>query len=329
MSFMWPAMLATLLGVPALVYLYARLMQRRARRLAELGTMGIVRTSAGKPLGFRRHVPPLLFLIGITILLVGLARPRATVALPKREGTVILAFDVSASMLAEDVEPSRLEAAKRAARAFVEQQPSSIRIGVVAFGDTAFVTQAPTDMKPDVLRAIRRLKPGGGTSIAHAIVASLSAIADKKITIDPDALEQGVPQPDLPFLGSATIIMLTDGENTSPLDPIAFADVAAQAGVRIDPVGIGSARGAVVEVDGFSVATRLDEELLREVARSSQGSYFRAQDAATLRRIYETIDLKLTVRAEQTEITALFGAAGLAFAAVGGALSLRWFGRVP
>ncbi len=329
MSFMWPTMLLTLLGVPALVFLYVRLMQRRERRLAELGTMGVVRTRSGRPLGMRRHIPPLVFLIAITALLIGLARPRATVALPRREGTVILAFDVSTSMLAEDVEPSRLDAAKRAARGFVGDQPSSIKIGVVAFGDTAFVTQAPTDMKPDVLRAIRRLKPGGGTSIAHAIVASLSAIADEQVTIDPDALEAGTPQPDLPFLGSATIIMLTDGENTSQLDPLALADVAAQAGVRIDPVGIGSARGAVVEVDGFSIATRLDEELLREVARSTQGTYFRAEDAASLRKVYDTIDLKLTTDAEETEITALFGAAGLLFAGVGGVLSLRWFGRVP
>ena len=295
MSFTRPTMLASLALVPALALVYRGLLARRARRQGELGTMGLLQTRAGRPLGWRRHVPPAVFLLGVTILLVGLARPVSTVDLPQRRGTVILAIDVSASMLAKDVAPSRIRAAQAAARAFVAHQPSTIRIGVVAFSDAGFLVQAPTTAKPDVLAAIKRLSTGGGTSVGGAIFTALGAIAGKPLALDPQALADGSPQPGLPFLGSAAVVLLSDGENTSAVDPAALADVAAQAGVRIYTVGLGSAQGAVVEIDGYSVATRLDETLLRGIATSTNGKYFRAADAASLTKIYGTIDLQLTV----------------------------------
>jgi Ca-activated chloride channel family protein len=285
-------------------------------------------TRTGRPLGWRRHVVPLVFLGGVIVLLVGLARPEAEIDLPRREGTVVLAFDVSSSMKAKDLAPTRIAAAKRAARTFVADQPSSIRICVVAFTEAGYVLQPPTRSRRDVLAAVYRLSARGGTALGRGILTSLNAVAGKTIVLDPDALENGTRQPNVRFLGSSAIVLLSDGDNTARLDPRAVASVASQAGVRIFPVGIGSANGAVVEVDGFSVATALDADLLRSVARTSGGKYFAAGDAATLQRIYDTIDLKLTTVGRDTEITAIFAGAALVLILVAAGLSMRWSGRV-
>ncbi len=329
MSLIWPFMLWSLLAVPLLIVAYRLLLERRARQQAELGTMGMLQTGSGKPLGRRRHVPPALFLVGVTFLLFGLARPVVDVELPHREGTVVLAFDMSNSMIADDLQPSRAAAAKKAARAFVAEQPSSIKIGVVAFSSAALVVQPPTDVKDDVLDAIKRLSPEGGTSIGRAILESLDAIAGEPLVLDPEALAEGGDPGNVEFLGSSAVVLLTDGENTSQLDPRQVAEVAAEAGVRLFPIGIGSEEGAVVEVEGFNVATRLDEPLLRQLAKRSTGSYFRAEDAATLDEVYSSIDLQLTVSGDDMEITALLAGAALLWFVLAGVLSVLWFGRVP
>jgi Ca-activated chloride channel family protein len=291
--------------------------------------MGLTQTQRGRPLGRRRHIPAVLFLIGVTILFVALARPEMELNHPRREGTVILAFDVSASMKAKDLEPTRMQAAKKAARTFVNGQPRSIRIGVVSFSTAAFVVQPPTRVKADVLDAIRRLSPSGGTSVGQGILASLNAIAGKPIPIDAEALAAGAPQPNVKFLGSSAVVLLTDGEDTSRLDPLAVTQIAAESGVRIFPIGLGSEAGAVVQVDGFNVATRLDEGLLRDVAKASNGAYFRAESAAQLDKIYDTVDLQLTTHGEMTEITSILAGAALVFLLVAGTLSMAWFGRAP
>jgi len=329
MSFLAPEWLWTLIFVPLLVAGYLALLRRRARQQVDLGTMGLTQTQRGRPLGRRRHIPAVLFLIGVTILFVALARPEMELNHPRREGTVILAFDVSASMKADDLAPTRMQAAKKAARAFVSDQPRSIRIGVVSFSTASFVVQPPTRVKADVLDAIDRLSPSGGTSVGQGILASLNAIAGKPIPIDAEALAAGAPQPNVKFLGSSAVVLLTDGEDTSNLDPLAVTQVAAESGVRIFPIGLGSDAGAVVQVDGFSVATHLDERLLREVAKASNGAYFRAQSATQLDRIYDTVDLQLSTHAEMTEVTSILAGAALVFLLVGGALSLAWIGRAP
>ena len=329
MSFLWPFMLWSLLAVPLLVIAYRRLLQRRARQQAALGTMGLVHDTSGKPLGRRRHLPPALFLVGATFLLFGLARPVVDIDLPRREGTVILAFDMSNSMIADDVEPSRAAAAKAAARAFVAEQPSSIKIGVVTFSSTASVVQPPTDVKADVLAAIKRLSPGGGTSLGRAILTSLEAIVGKPVRVDLESLAEGGDPGSVEFLGSSAVLLLSDGENTSALDPRAVSEVAAEAGVRLFPIGVGSENGAVVEVDGFNVATHLDEPLLRALARRSSGTYFRAENAESLEEIYSSVDLELTLSGDDMEITALLAGAGLLCFVFAAALSMVWFGRAP
>jgi Ca-activated chloride channel family protein len=328
MTFLDPDALAFLLLVPVLVAGYVWIVRRRAASESEFGTMARGHTRSGKPLGWRRHVVPVVFLLGVVVLLVGLARPEATVDLPRREGTVILAFDVSSSMKAKDLAPTRMTAAKRAARTFVANQPSSIRIGVVAFSDAGFVVQPPTRSHDEVLAAVARLSPRGGTALGKGILTSLGAVAGEPIALDRTALENGARQPGIHFLGSAAVILLSDGDNTAALDPLALAPVAAQAGVRIFPIGLGSPNGAVVDIGGFQVATALDANLLRGVARRSGGTYFGAGDAATLQKVYDTIDLRLTVAGRKTEITAIFAGAGLLCFLVAAGLSMRWYGRV-
>ncbi|GMU77816.1 MAG: membrane protein [Acidimicrobiia bacterium] len=331
MSFLWPRALWMLLVVPLAAYAYVRLVRTGTAQRAALGTMGELWAAGGRRPGRRRHLAAALFLAGITVLIVGAARPEATVDLPHREGTVILAFDVSASMTADDLVPTRLQAAKRAARAFVDEQPSNIEIGVVAFNTAAFEVQAPTDDRAEVRDAIGRLRPEGGTSLGRGIAASLSSIADEPVVPEdgsPDAGASGGGRR-VKFLGSSAVILMSDGEDTTGLDPVEVAQVAADAGVRVHTVGLGSEAGAVIDVDGFSVATQLDEAVLREIAGMSNGTYHRAEDAEALAGVYDDIDLRLTVRGERTEVTALFAGAALVLFLVAGALSLWWFGRVP
>jgi Ca-activated chloride channel family protein len=210
----------------------------------------------------------------------------------------------------------------------VEKQPSTIEMGVVAFGDGGLVTQQPTSTKPDVLAAIDRLSPLGATSLGQGIFTSLNAIAGQPIALDESALEGDIQNIDIGYLGSSAIVLLSDGENTSEPDPLAVAQLASVAGVRIYPIGIGSAQGTVVNVDGFNVATKLDEGLLTEIASDTGGTYFHADDATGLADIYKSIDLRTTTEAKKTEITAAVTGISIVLLIVGAALSLLWFGRL-
>jgi len=329
MKFLAPEWLWTLIFVPLLVVGYVALLRRRARQQADLGTMGLTQTQRGRPLGRRRHVPAALFLIGVTILFVALARPEMKIDTPRRTGTVILAFDVSASMRADDVDPSRLEAAQHTARQLVARQPGNIKIGVVTFASGGFEVQPPTRSKEAVLRAIQRLSPEGFTSLRDGIISSLNAIAGKPLKIDQEALAAGAPQPAVKFLGSSAVVMFTDGEDVPEVDPLPAADIAAQAGVRLFPIGIGTTSGAVIQSDGYNVATYLDEGVLRQVAKATNGVYFRAEDASRLSHVYDSIDLRLTFQGQMTEITSILAGAALGFLLLGGALSMIWLGRAP
>lgn len=321
-------MLLSLLVLPLLVWLYVQMLRRRQRAWAGLGELGLVSSQPRRTPGVRRYLPPVFFLLGLALLLFGLARPQMVLSLPRVEGTVILAFDVSSSMSAGDMQPTRIEAAKTAAQAFVENQPSTIQIGVVAFSNGGLVVQQPTGDRTAILSTIERLSAQGGTSLGQGIYTALNAIAGEPLTVDAEALAQGTPL-ELDNFPSAVVLLLTDGENTHPPDPLEIAQVAAEAGVRIYPVGIGSPAGTVLEIDGFSVLTRLDEAALQDIASLTNGAYYYAADAEQLQEIYESVDLKLAVRGEESEITAVVAGASLLLILLGGALSLLWFGRAP
>jgi Ca-activated chloride channel family protein len=231
-------------------------------------------------------------------------------------------------MAATDLRPTRMEAAKAAARSFVEKQPSSIRVGVVAFGESGLVTQRPTTERAEVIAAIDRLAPAGGTALARGIQTSLSAIAGKTVQLDAGGSRPELTGPDLGYYGSASVILLSDGENTGGPDPAEAADLASTAGVKIYPIGLGSAEGSVLEIDGFQVATALDEDALRRIASTTDGRYFAAADERALADVYDAIDLSWTVRGEQVEITGALAAVAALLLLVGAALSLTWYGRV-
>jgi len=325
MTLTWPWMLVGLAVLPVLVVAHRRLLAGRAARVRAMAAQGLVLVERRDRL---RHLGPALLLAALALLVVALTRPVAAVAEPHREGTVVLAFDVSNSMGATDLRPTRLEAAKAAARGFVAKQPPSVRIAVVAFGSNGVVAQRPTDDRSAVLAAIARLKPQSDTSLAGGILAGLSAIAGRPVHAPSDTENGGSDETPVGYYGGTAIVLLTDGENTSGADPKDLADLASAAGVRIDPVGLGTPAGTVIEVDGFSIATALDEPALRRIADTTGGTYRRASDAATLAAVYDSIQLQWTTRSVPHEITSLVaGVAALLLLAGAGITVLRQ-GRV-
>jgi Ca-activated chloride channel family protein len=327
-SFQSPWLLLGLAVVPVAVGLYLRANRRRAGRVARLAAEGLVQTEATQSLRFRRHIPFGLFVVALTLLGIALGRPTARLSLPSREGTVILAIDVSNSMNATDLKPTRIAAAKAAARAFVERQPKTVKIGVVAFGGSAVTVLRPSSVKQDALDAIDRLSVSGGTSLGQGLYTSLSTIAGKPLVVDEAALSSDVGTVDIGYYGSSAIVVLSDGENTDRPDPLTLAKLASGAGVKIDTVGVGTPAGTVVQVDGFNVATALNDELLTNIASVTDGRYFPATDAASLAGVYKSIDLELTRKPERREVTVFFAAGAGLLLTVGAALSLAWFGRV-
>jgi Ca-activated chloride channel family protein len=339
MSFMWPVMLWLLLLIPLLIIRYVLVQRRRRSLAASYGSMGFVQNSSGRAAGFRRHIPQFFFLAGIGILLFALARPQAVVSLPRVEGTVILAFDVSGSMAADDLQPTRMDAAKAAARDFVARQPATVQIGVVGFSDSGFSEQAPTYDRDAINNAITRLKPLHGTSVAHGIQASLNILAAAAEEAGPpsrnnsgDFLPTPTPTPTPVPKGKyapAVIVLLSDGENNESPDPLQAAQMAADRGVRIYTVGIGTAAGTTLHINGFYVFTQLDEATLQQIADITGGTYYNADSTQELLNIYDTLDPQLIVRPIKTEITSLFAGAGILALLMGGALTMLWFNRLP
>jgi len=339
MSFIWPAMLVCLLLIPLFVVLYIRMQRRRRRLAARYGHLGLAPEAAGRGLGWRRHIPPALFLVGLTILIIALARPHTVVSLPRIEGTIILAFDVSGSMAADDLEPTRMEAAKAAVRDFVQSQPPSVQIGVIAFSDSGFAVQVPTNDREAILASINRLTPERGTSLANGIFISLNTIAAVDADQAPSLYSSLTPTP-LPAAAtptpvpkgtytSAAIVLLTDGENTVSPDPLAAAQTAADRGVRIYTVGIGSAAGSILHINGFTVHTQLDEAMLQQISRLTDGAYYNAENEQDLRTIYDNLNPQLVIKPEKMEVTSIFAGVSILVLLIGGAFSLLWFSRLP
>ncbi|MFI5938544.1 VWA domain-containing protein [Actinoplanes sp. NPDC051494] len=324
MSFLYPVLIAVAVVLTAAAVLgYVTLQRRRAAALRAAG-FGALAGGGSRRAAVRRHLPYALLLAALPILLVGLARPQAEVSVPKVSGTVVLAFDVSNSMSATDVQPSRLGAAQAAATAFVRDQPDTVDVGVMLFGDQALLTQAPTDDHEAAVTAIDRLKPGGGTSLGQAILVALGTVTGKPVAVTQD----GSPPADLGYWPSATVVVFSDGQETGGPDVEAAAELAAAAGVRIQTVGVGTAKGAIVEVDGYQLNTALDESLLTAVSQVTGGAYQPAGDADALRDTTSAIDLRLTTKKEPLELTAPFAGAALLLLFAGGLLGTRWHGRI-
>lgn len=340
MEFLWVKMLYLLLLLPVLVAAYFLAQRRRKKYSLRYASLSLVREALGKGPGFRRHIPPIMFLIGLTAMIVALARPAATVMLPSQQGTIILTIDVSGSMRADDLKPNRLEAAKSAARTFVEKQPPNVRIGIVSFSESAAIVQAPTTDREAVVSAISRLVPQRATAIGRGILTSLDAIFEDpgaKPTPTPssrDPLQLAEPKPSPKPLSRGTfapaiVILLSDGQSNSGPLPLEAAEQATNRGVRVYTVGVGNPDGTVLRFDGRSIRVRLDEETLKRVADKTDASYFRADSETDLRDIYGDLGTQLVFKSEKTELTAWFTGAAAIFVLIAGALSLLWFNRLP
>ena len=348
MTFQWPEMLWLLLALPLLLAAYLLVLRRKKKFALRYASLDLVKEAMGTRIGFRRHVPPLLFFIALAIMIAAIARPQATVTLPSQHETVILALDVSGSMRATDVEPNRLVAAQNAAKQFIAETPDTTRIGIVAFAGTATVAQAPTHNKEDLIAAIDRFQLQRATAIGSAILVSLATIfpnqgidvatfsygadASKRgpLAAGPDGLgKKAGPKPVPPgSYANAVIILLTDGQRTTGPDTIQAARFAADKGVRIFTVGVGTPEGKIVGFEGWSMHVRLDEETLKTVADVTRGEYFYAGSAVDLKKVYSTLNAKLVMETKKTEITALFSAAAALLAALAALLSLLWFNRI-
>jgi Ca-activated chloride channel family protein len=338
MSFIWPPMLLTLILVPIGLLLYWYLDVRRRRRLAAYGGSGLAQTITRRP-GVRGRVPAAFVVLGLIAISLATARPQAVVSLPRQEGTVILAFDVSASMAATDLQPTRIAAAKAAAKDFVAKQPRTIDVGVVAFSDSGTQVQQPTNDQASILAAIDRLTPQRGTSVAGGILASLKVIAiaeagpyanDYYTNVSPAPTATPTPTP-VPAgtHAPAAIVLLTDGENNESPDPMTAAQAAADQGVRVYTVGIGSAAGTTVTVNGFQLHTQLDAATLQQISQVTDGTYYNATDAQQLLAVYDNLDTGLVLQPQLTEITAIFAGGGLLLLIAGALTSLYWLGRLP
>ncbi len=308
------------LGALIVAALVAGLMLTSRRRRAALAAAGIVAGTSQRrgPLG------PWLSIAGVAILAVAVAGPAASVPVSRAAGTVVIAMDVSNSMSATDVAPSRLAAAKKAAIAFAEAQPSSVDIGVVAFQTGALTTNQPSADHTEATAAIQRLEVAGGTSLASAILTSLSAITGKPVSIG-----QGGAVPSIGYWGSATIVLFSDGGDEGDGTATAAAATAAQtAGVHIETVGVGTAGGTAVEVDGYRIQTALDADTLTSVAKTSGGTYHPASDASELDGIASTVNLRLTTHHENLPLAGAFTAFAIALLAGGAILTVLRTGRI-
>ncbi len=346
MTFLWPEMLWLLLLVPAAVIAYVLLLRKKKKAALRYASLSLVRNAMGAGQRLRRHVPPLLFLVALALMLIAIARPAAVVTLPSQHETVILSMDVSGSMRATDVKPSRIAAAQEAARAFVAEQPKTTRIGVVSFAATASVVQSPTHSHEDILAAIDRFQLQRGTAVGSGILVALKMIfpdaefdlrssnprreAAKAAPLDPSRpADKAAPKP-VPAgsYESAAIILLTDGQATTGPDPIESARIAADRGVRVYTVGIGTQGGETIGAEGWSMRVRLDEESLKTIANVTRGEYFYAGTATDLQKIYKNLNTKLFFEQKETEVTAMFVAAAAALALISGLLSVLWFNRI-
>lgn len=343
MTFLWPTSLWFLLAVPVFLALYVWSQRRRRKYALRYASLSLVKEALGRGPGIRRHVPPALFLLALAFMLTALARPVTVVRVPSQEGTVILAIDVSLSMRATDIRPSRIEAAKAAAKAFVLKQGESVKIGVVSFASDASIVQPPTTDKDLVIAAIDRLRLQRATAIGRAILTSLDAIveADGGNEGDlPSAVLTKAQDPNAPqkptktavpgaAKAPASIILLTDGQNNQFPPPLAILDQAIERGVRVYTVGVGTPSGAVLSLEGRSIRTSLDETTLKQIAEDTDAEYFLATSEADLRKVYENLTTQLVFRNEKTEVTALFTLVAAMLSIVAGGLSLLWFNRLP
>ena len=342
MTFQWPELLWLLLLVPALVAGYLALLRRKKRLALRYSSLGLASKAIG-PERLRKHLPPLVFLLALVMLIVAVARPSATLTLPAQYEAIVLAMDVSGSMKATDVKPNRLGAAQEAARKFIADQPASARIGLVSFAATASVVQPPTRDRQEILAAIDRFQLQRGTAIGSGILVALKEIfpdvefdlrasnprgETKAVPLGGGEGKKAAEKAEPGSYTNAAIILLSDGQATTGPNPIEAARMAAERGVRVFTVGIGTTQGQVLGSEGWSMRVRLDEDTLKKIAEVTHAEYFFADSNTALNKVYDSLNARLTLEKRQTEITAFLAAAAAALSLVSAFLSVLWFNRI-
>jgi len=354
MRFLWPDLLWLQLLVPLLVALYLYALARRKKAAIRYASLSLAKVAIGPGQRLRRHIPPLLFLLAMSAALLACARPTATVTLPSDSLTVVLAVDVSRSMQAADIAPNRLVAAQMAAKRFISELPSNVRLGIVSFAGTAAVVQTPTDNRQDMIEAIDRFQLQRATATGSGLILALSMLfPDDGIDLESVIFEtpsiragrRAIPldqagaaeaakkkqkelQPVQPgSYTSGTIILLSDGRRTTGPDPLDAARMAAERGVRVYTVGFGTQQGAPIGDEGWSFFARLDEPTLRTVAQMTGGEYFLASSEADLSSVYRNLNAKFSMERKETELSALLSAAAVVLLTLACVLSMLWFQR--
>jgi Ca-activated chloride channel homolog len=345
MTFLWPQYLWLMLPAALLPLAYAWLLRRRKRQALRYSSVATVR-AADRGRSWRRHLPPALLLLAVSSLLLAAARPVATVPLPWARTTVILAMDVSLSMRVRDVHPNRLVAAQEAAKLFLRELPKHIEVGLVTFAGTAQVVQRATQDREALVTAIDAFQMQRATAVGNAIVVSLSEIfPDHGLDVGEmtfgnprqarslDDRARPAPKPVTPVApgsyASAAIILLTDGRRTTGIDTLEAAKLAADRGVRIDVIGLGTVRGEGWTSDGMPMYLQLDEPTLREVARMTGGEYHHAGSAEQLQSVYQGLGSRVQLMRRETELGGPMSLFAALLAGAAGVLSMLWFGRFP
>jgi Ca-activated chloride channel homolog len=318
-TFAAPGFLAALLLVPVAALLYLAADRRRRARSAAFASPHLLPAVAPLRPGVRRHLPLVLYGAALAALAIALARPEATVAVPEERAAVVLATDISGSMQASDVPPSRVQAVRRAALDFLDRAPRKLRVGAVAFNHSVRWIEAPRAERGDVRALIERLTPSGGTATGEGLAAALGLLERK------GAGDSRRPP--------AAVILLSDGASTHGRDPIPVARRARRAHIPIYTVALGTDAGTIQvrRADGSSVTRAVppDREAMRRIASISRGRTFSADAGDELSTVYERLGSQVATHGERREITAGFAGGAAALLLAGGALSLRWFGRLP
>ncbi|MGQ0551430.1 MAG: VWA domain-containing protein [Armatimonadota bacterium] len=324
MTFEWPTMLWGLAALPLLIWVYVRVLGRQARRAIMIPNLELLVQAAAQHSRWRRHVPAGLFLLALAVMFIGLARPVAPLPVPAPEGVVVLSIDVSRSMLAEDLPPNRMEAAKLAAREFVHALPRGFRIGLVTFSSYATTVVPPTPEKAKILDAIDLLSTEFATAIGDGLLEAVWNLPGRVRPLSPGASPPPVAGP----LPPGIIVLLSDGQSNRGMLPLEAARIAKDLQVKVYTVGVGTPEGTFLSIGGRSIWVRLDEESLRGMAEITGGSYYRTTNISELRRVYRHLGREIGWERRPTEVTSVAAGVGLLFLVAAVALSMLTVHRV-
>lgn len=349
MRFVWSDLLWLLVLVPLAVGAYVYALKRRKKIALRYASLTLVRGALGPRQWIRRHLPALLIVLAVTTALIGTARPTAVFTLPNEHQTIVLAMDVSRSMRATDIQPSRIGAAQEAVKAFLRELPDTVRVGIVTFAGTAAIVQTPTNDREELIAAVDRFQLQRQTAIGSGLLMALSVLlpdagidieeasfdstfsrsAAKKPVTQPESAERKDVKPVPPgSYNAGAIILMSDGRNTIGPDPLKVAKQAAERGVRVHTIGFGTAAGGAVDFEEVTIYMRFDEAALKAVAAVTEGQYTHAGSADALHKAYKDLTAKMVLERNETELTAIFAAVAALFALVAATLSMLWFHRV-